>query len=119
MREIKFKLWNVKKKKFYGPYSIYKINYGDSDPDEWIPVEYAGIPDKNDRDIYEGEIWNIGSHYEGDTYYKEYIGVVVFREGEFFIEGKGEYEGCDLFDAIHNWGNHIGNIYENPELLKE
>ena len=114
MREIKFKLWNVKKKKFYGPYSIYKINYGDSDPDEWIPIQFTGLHDRTGKEIYEGDLIRT---------YINLIFVVKFTMGAFWIEWINKSESEDtalqLLSAKNTSSVVIGNRFENPELLEE
>ena len=114
MREIKFKLWNVKKKKFYGPYSIYKINYGDSDPDEWIPIQFTGLHDRTGKEIYEGDIIE-------DRWGRKYIVEWSNERSGWIPFANGTGCGCCEVDMIYNSKDTevIGNRYENPELLEE
>ena len=73
-------------------------------------MQYTGLKDKNDKEIYEGDIVTCSN---GMAYqYK-----VIFSFGCF--EGYDKASGftrklCDMKDL-----KVIGNIYENPELLKE
>ena len=94
------------------------FNYGDKDGcDNIILMQYTGLKDKNGVEIYEGDI------------------VTVFDAGEVFT-GIVAYdlEECDFkaTNGEEDYGNNfsyigsvieeievIGNIYENPELLKE
>ena len=71
-------------------------------------MQYTGLKDKNNKEIYEGDIL-----FEsfGERYYK-----VVFENGSFRAEIE-EYS-LDLMDVAHCC-EIIGNIYENPELIKE
>jgi len=72
-----------------------------------VKVQYTGLKDKNGKEIYEGDIllWE-------DVKIKS---EVVFEEGCFVI--KHEQGGSD-FISSKNMFEIIGNIYENPELIK-
>lgn len=75
-------------------------------------MEYTGLKDKNNKEIYEGDIL-----FEsfGERYYK-----VIFENGSFRAEFKGDFEehSFDLIDVAAQGCEIVGNIYENPELLK-
>ena len=84
---------------------------------DFIPVdpatigEYTGLTDKNAREVYEGCILT-------DKY--ESIAVVEWRNGAFVVN----FGDVDIFqisdcfdDSYQMW--IIGNIHDNPELLKE
>lgn len=74
-------------------------------------MEYTGLKDKNNKEIYEGDIL-----FEsfGKRYYK-----VVFENGGFRAEFNGDFEeySLDLIDVVAQGCEIVGNIYENPELL--
>lgn len=75
-------------------------------------MQYTGLKDKNNKEIYEGDIL-----FEsfGERYYK-----VIFENGSFRAEFKGDFEehSFDLIDVAAQGCEIVGNIYENPELLK-
>lgn len=92
--------------------------------------QFTGLLDKNEKEIYEGDIikttfWNRDA---GIFIEKEFFGYVEYKgeDGALFQITEGDYTGAGqipLYWACHKndvWkinGKIIGNIYENPELL--
>lgn len=88
----------------------YRINRYKVDPD--TVGECTGLRDKNGKLIFEGDIVE-GCDFTAEDGY----GVVDFDDGSFTVSGNG-FEG-----TFHEnyWGldlEIIGNIHDNPELLK-
>ena len=75
--------------------------------------QFTGLEDKNGTEIYEGDILKIHNH--GGT------GVVKFINHGYFVVDEDEYYDliydCDRY-KFHRQPEIIGNIHENPELLK-
>ena len=136
-KQIRFRVYNKKTKQWiHGP--KYEVSlFGEMillggfmrsvsilDLNDCEPLEYTGLTDKNGKEIYEGDIvktiyvndpvndiGNIIYHVETGAYRiktsKHLLPIVTYR----FIEDKPQGL-LQVADEI------IGNIFENPELLK-
>ena len=100
------------------------------DEEEFEIMQYTGLKDKNGVEIYEGDIvkFDARSHYHPEVYAWEYetkgVGVIRFEMGGYVLGGREESHILEsLFGMLMNYEEIemevIGNIYENPELLKE
>ena len=127
MKEIKFRAWVKDRKAIFEVvlinYVTKKVTYllervghllsiRDAKFNDVELMQYTGLKDKNNKEIYEGDIL-----FEsfGERYYK-----VVFENGGFRAEFKGDFDehSFDLIDVVAQGCEIVGNIYENPELLK-
>ena len=113
MENVKFRAWHKNKSKMiYGP-----TDGVISSP--WIlslcqscfmdPMQFVGLYDKNDKEIYEEDI-----AFCHDEDFHDFIGVVKFKNGHFMIDDNftSHYFLQDFEIEV------IGNIYENSGLLK-
>jgi uncharacterized phage protein (TIGR01671 family) len=73
---------------------------------DWKVMQYTGLKDKNGKEIYEGDVVDVNGRY---------IYQIGFVDGAFVAKGK---TGMQIrANSIRRW-EVIGNIYENPELIK-
>ena len=125
-RDIKFRFWDIKREIMIGTEGHILID-GSGDiwshiPDPYepcieeeidmIPLQYTGMKDKNDVEIYEGDVITV---FRTDSFPKRNRGTVVFNTGVFgFVSTRG-------WISLHNWDidSVLGNIHENPELAEE
>jgi len=89
-----------------GDVSVDENAYGVSLSDCSIKNQCTGLKDKNGKLIFEGDIVRIGVEKYLVESLQDFFESKGLKEGEF-----GEDWSCDNFEII-------GNIYENPELLK-
>ena len=131
MRELKFRAWDSYHKEFIfdaqatydnqcrGKGSIHHESFQEVLEDENCVVEqYAGLKDKNGKEIYEGDIvrWS----YKVDRN-AEPIHTTDKVEWDTYEEEEWPYSTISGFTLSESEDGYevIGNIHENPELLGE
>lgn len=133
MREIKFRTWNKITCKWVRSdellqdtevsATILEPSILTIEHSEWIFQQFTGLKDKTGKEIYEGDILydsetddegnDISTQFEVE--YSNQLACYVIdnsykRDGSFYI-GIIDYFGLENLEVV-------GNIYENPELLK-
>ena len=87
--------------------------------DHWDLVQWTGLTDMNDVDIYEGDcLHNDDSEYSAGVikWSHKYNGWVM--DDDYEIIGSDDLsDAIKTHSAMPNPHKVIGNIYENPELL--
>ena len=116
-REIKFRAFDKEAKTMHEVSSIdfdnKQIFIQEEIFDVWLNLEdvilmqFTGLYDKNDKEIYEGDIVRISPKEKS---------AVTYEKGSFYVKAKeGNFR-------LGNWKKEtlevLGNIYENLELLK-
>lgn len=123
MREIKFRCWNKtgewndeKDELSWQMIDAESLSFEEfeplidlltSDENSEIFMQYTGLKDKNDKEIYEGDI--VRDSRSNDIY--------IIEWGKYGFIQK-EYDEPDTLLEYPEYCEVIGNIYENPELLK-
>jgi len=113
MNNLKFRIWDKRKKKMLYPASyvggitalIALENI--PDPKSSVVMQYTGFKDTMGKEIYNGDILEHAK--------KEYYKVVWNEDGLWWVESS------DNSDILWRWAKVckvVGNIYQNPELLK-
>lgn len=126
MREIKFRAWN-KKKQYFIDYSTMNIKIRDLNNKNYQELlvfqQYTGLKDKNGKEIYEGDIVSYSTYSDIEPI-DDYEGIIRIDTYGTYIDGynssgdKGNYYLLEVSDCINHL-EKLGNIYENPDILKE
>ena len=79
--------------------------------------QFTGLYDKNGKKIYEGDI--ISFDYGVGEPVSEDLIEVRFVRGVFAFLWNGDLDDeCPVSSPTHEWANVVGNIHDNPELIK-
>lgn len=125
-REIKFRVWNPRSKKFLPSYKGKGLTFNNCPSEDmekfgcydleqcidlgYIAQQFTGIINTYGREIYEGDILN--------GIVNRYVVIYDSNKAQFIAKGlfyeKGEYNLYEVRDSFL-----IGNILKNPEYLNE
>lgn len=86
--------------------------------------QYTGLTDKNGKKIFEGDIVHLYGDEHSLSRYKgiDYNALVIFKDGGFCaIDGTEDDYAVRRYNFVSQnlYCEVIGNIYDNPELLKD
>lgn len=123
-REIKFRAWVLSDKEMWNVETLYIEDeyvklfrdsiYGETKSlsnNHTELMQFTGLSDKNGKEIYEGDIVN----FDRDRFSDGLLGVISFYESAFRVN-----KHIPIFNLCNHDENTevIGNIYQNPELIK-
>ena len=121
MREIKFRAWDKENKKMMKVSSLSLENkeiavrenrtYHFFRMKNLELMQYTGLKDKNDKEIYEGDIVVL-NNIENDN-----MCIVRYEHSSYRLEGWSLRE--DLSNVEDRFLEVVGNIYESKNLLEE
>ena len=123
MREIKFRAWLKEERKMVNVETLFiginRLCFGNSktedlffrDFEEVELMQYTGVKDKNNREIYEGDIVILNDAEEENRC------IVKYKYGSYILVDGDLRE--DLSNVEAKFLEVVGNIYENKNLLEE
>ena len=144
MREIKFRAWDKLIKEMFNveiinfqERRVYKDTVSYRKFEDIELIQYTELKDKNNKEIYEGDVVKLvhtGIEISADRLedLKRFVGIIKYENGIFkivrteksLIESKyfemeqKKVSEIFIYSKLYDL-EVVGNIYENPELLKE
>ena len=99
---------------FGRPFTMEEFFRGLQDIGDYELMQFTGLKDKDEKEIYEGDIYKV-KYGQGEAIFR-----VKYNHGAFcLVNKKVKQSDRYLGNKIHkDNGEVIGNVYENPELLK-
>jgi uncharacterized phage protein (TIGR01671 family) len=136
-REIKFRGFDPVEKKLYYPKDLFNLQgFWYEDTPEGVLQgaliidsmgvrrhfelsQYTGLKDKNRREIYDGDVLKVCAEDINKGSVHEPFCHVWFINGSWVVSYNHRYSevSCDL-SHVHFLYEVVGNLFENPELLK-
>lgn len=131
MREIKFRGKNLETGEWlYGnlqvpskegvPYYMWDKEKFQCKVDPETIGEFTSLKDKNGKEIYEGDILSFAWGIEPDVSSpsNDYLEVRFVRGVFAFLWNGNLDDECPTGSPTHEWATVVGNIHDNPDLIK-
>ena len=122
MRDLRFRIWKDNKFTYSYEFNEFYEFFERACHDEDLAEQYTGLLDSEGREIYEGDV----VRYEpnklvdriGQIKWSDYYNGWSVRDKDCYPASDfGEYSLASPFLSF-NYVKIIGNIHENPELLR-
>lgn len=118
-KELKFRVWDLRLNIFlpikddgsFNPMWFYHRK------DEYIVQQFIGLTDKSGKEIFVGDILVFDNGVKDS---EKYYYITIYRPGEYvFLDFHSANEnGLAIHHGYGKQMRIVGNIFENPELLK-
>ena len=140
MRQFKFRAWDEKNKVMHYDFQFIKsgeegndwiLFVSDKQPisnyEGWLKnpyfqqqlkiMQWIGKRDKNDVEIYEGDIVIVPADYFGDHWCKEVRGVVTYEDDRFYVHNPNDKHGITSQEVYWEKVTNIGDIYQHAAAI--